>query len=143
MADPTDIQVLIEKLHRLQHLRERLLTKPLSPEGAWIHYYEVSRKYPSGNVETYGYAKWQAHEPIFKRNPKQKIRSRNPDAEHGFTKHQHIGRVWSTTGLGTDPAVTAAQEEFRNRKRLEMIDQAIAEIGAILDRVEVDDSEDE
>lgn len=131
-----DFPRLIEGLHHLQQLRDKLRTSSLSPEGAWIHEYEVKRKYPSGTTETYGYAKWQAHEPIFKRNPKRGGRpprvGKNPD----FTCHQHIGRVWSTTGLGKEPSVEAAYQEWQNRKELEEIEQALEEIQSVLSRFE-------
>lgn len=131
-----NIQQLSEGLNHLQQLRERLLAGSLSPEGAWIHEYEVRRTYPSGNTETYGYAKWQAHEPIFKRNPKKQGRSPRAGKDPEFTCHQHIGRVWSTTGLGMEPEVEAAYQEWRNRKKLEAIERALGEIQAILVKFE-------
>lgn len=126
-----NIQQIVEKIEQLQQLRERLLADTLSPEGAWIHEYEVRRVYPSGNTETYGYAKWQAHEPIFKRNPKKRGRSPREGKDPEFTCHQHIGRVWSTTGLGIEPEVEAAYQEWRNRKKLEAIEQSLKEIQTI------------
>lgn len=132
------IQQLIEGINDLQQLREKLLAGSLAPEGAWIHEYEVKRTYASGNTETYGYAKWQAHEPIFKRNPKKGGRPPRAGKNPEFTCHQHIGRVWSTTGLGTEPEVTAAYQDWRNRKKLEKIEQALGEIQLILSRVKKD-----
>lgn len=134
--DEINFPQLIEKIDRLQQLREKLLVGDLSPEGASIHEYEVRRTYPSGNTETYGYAKWQAHEPIFKRNPKKGGRSPRARKDPEFTCHQHIGRVWSTTGLGTEPEVQPAYQEWRNRKKLEAIEAALKEIQAILSRLE-------
>lgn len=131
-----DFPKLIEGLHHLQRLRDKLRTSSLSPEGAWIHEYEVKRKYPSGNIETYGYAKWQAHEPIFKRNPKGNGKPPQVGKNPNFTCHQHIGRVWSTTGLGKEPAVEAAYQEWQNRKELEAIEQALEEIQNVLSRFE-------
>ena len=129
-----DFPGLIEGLHRLQQLRDKLRSGRLSPEGAWIHEYEVKRKYSSGNTETYGYAKWQAHEPIFKRNPKRRGQFPRVGKNPNFTCHQHIGRVWSTTGLGVEPAVKAAYQEWQNRKELEAIEQALKEIRNVLSR---------
>ncbi|MEH1842215.1 MAG: hypothetical protein V7L20_26655 [Nostoc sp.] len=49
---------------------------------------------------------------------------KNPE----FTCHQHIGRVGSSTGLGTDPLVAIAYQEWENRKRLDALDKALEEI---------------
>lgn len=141
--DEINFPQLIEKINRLQQLREKLLVGSLSPEGAWIHEYEIRRTYPSGNTETYGYAKWQAHEPIFKRNPKKRGRPPRSGKDPEFTCHQHIGRVWSTTGLGTDPEVELAYQEWRNRKKLEAIETALKEIQTILSKFEKMQVEDE
>lgn len=130
-----DVQQLIDSIHQLQKLREELLRKDLSPPGAWIHEYEVQRFYAgSGNTEWYRYAKWQAHDPIFPRRPKRKYRLIAPDAEHGFTRHQHISRVSSTTGLGMEPEVQAAYQAWHNRQRLDALEQLLEEIQAILGR---------
>jgi len=94
--------------------------------------------YPSGKTETYVYAKWQAHEPIFKRNPKKGGRSPQPGKDPKFTCHQHIGRVGSTTGLGIEPEVELAYQEWRNRKKLEAIETALKEIQAILSKFDKD-----
>lgn len=138
-----NIQHLIERIKHLQQLREELIGGSLSPEGAWIHEYEIQRRYPSSNTETYGYAKWQAHEPIFKRKPKKGARPPRAGKDPEFTCHQHIGRVWSTTGLGIDPEVEAAYQEWRNRKKLEAIETALNEIQAILAKFEQTKIEDE
>lgn len=103
-----NVAALIERIRQLQQIREELRSGALSSEGAWIHEYEVKRLYRgSGNLEWYRYAKWQAHEPIFQRKPK---RPANPDRHPGFTKHQHIGRVSSTTGLEMEDAVKEAYQ---------------------------------
>ena len=48
---------------------------------------------------------------------------------HGwYTCHQHIGRVGSSTRLGTDPEVTEAYREWENRKRLDAQGKALDEI---------------
>ena len=70
-----------------------LMEGNIAPAGAWIHEYEVVRCYPSGTVATYQYAKRQATEPIFKRNPKKRGRSLKQGKDPEFSCHQHIGRV--------------------------------------------------
>lgn len=131
--DEIDVQKMIEGIQQLQQLREELLAGDLSPDGAWIHEYEITRFYPgSGNTEWYRYAKWQAHEPIFKRNPKQKNRLTEPLKEPGYTKHQHIGRVDSSTGLGMDEGVREAYQSWQNRKRLEAVEEVLREIQSVL-----------
>ncbi|MHC0068179.1 hypothetical protein ACWATR_35835 [Nostoc sp. UIC 10890] len=124
------IDQIIEKLHQLKEIRQQLVNQPMSPPGVWIHEYEVRKQYKKdGEIYWYVYAKWQANEAIFKRNPKQRLkgivkRGKNPE----YTCHQHIGRVGSSTGLATDPAVTEAYQEWANRKQLDAIDTAIEEI---------------
>ncbi|QLE46630.1 hypothetical protein FD723_41220 (plasmid) [Nostoc sp. C052] len=114
------IEEIIEKLHQLKEIRQQLVNEPMSVPGAWIHQYEVRKQYKKdGEVYWYVYAKWQANEPIFKRNPKARLkgivkRGKNPE----YTCHQHIGRVGSSTGLGTDPEVTEAYQEWENRKQI-------------------------
>lgn len=109
----------------------------MSPPGAWIHQYEVRKQYKKdGDVYLYVYAKWQAKEPIFQRNPKKVLkgitkRGKNPE----YTCHQHIGRVGSSTGLPTDEMVTEAYQEWRNRQQLDAIDTAIEEIEKVLEKV--------
>lgn len=133
MAEEIDIEKILKGIQQLQQLRSELLAGSLSPPGAWIHEYVVKRFYPgSGNTEFYCYAKWQAHQPIFLRHPKQKKRWAEPDIEPGFTQHQHIGRVSSTTGLGTEPEVETAYKQWRNRQRLEAVEKVLREIQAIL-----------
>ncbi len=82
------------------------------------------------------YAKWQAHEPIFKRNPKRRARPPRSGLDPEFTHHQHIGRVSSNTGLGIEPQVEEAYQQWANRKRLEAVEQALQDIQAILLRFE-------
>ncbi|MBE8969336.1 hypothetical protein IQ277_24880 [Nostocales cyanobacterium LEGE 12452] len=124
------IDQIIEKLQQLKGIRQQLVNEPMSEPGVWIHQYEVRKQYKKdGEVYWYVYAKWQANEPIFKRNPKPRLkgivqRGKNPE----FTCHQHIGRVGSNTGLGTDPLVTEAYREWENRKQLDAIDKALEEI---------------
>ncbi|WP_461947671.1 hypothetical protein [Nostoc sp.] len=128
------IDQIIEKLHQLKEIRQQLVNAPMSEPGAWIHQYEVRKRYKKGgDIYTYTYAKWQATEPIFKRNPKPRLkgvvkRGNNPE----YTCHQHIGRVGSSTGLGTEPEVTEAYREWENRKRLDAVDKALDEIEAAL-----------
>ena len=136
MSQPEpDLQKILDGIHYLMEVRSHLLANDLSPPGAWIHQYVVRRRYPKGFLGEYIYAKWQAHEPIFKRNPKRNARPpRGKNAE--FTCHQHIGRVGSNTGLGSEPEVEAAYQQLSNRKRLEAVEQALQEIQSILSRVE-------
>lgn len=131
------IDQIIEKLHQLKEIRQQLANKSMSPEGAWIHQYEVHKQYKKGgDIYTYWYAKWQSHDPIFKRNPKARLkgivkRGKNPE----FTCHQHIGRVGTSTGLGTVPEVTEAYRKWENRKRLDAVDKALEEIENALKEV--------
>jgi hypothetical protein len=128
------IDQIIEKLHQLKEIRQQLVNEPMSEPGVWIHQYEVRKQYKKGGeIYWYVYAKWQANEPIFKRNPKARLKGivksgKNPE----FTCHQHIGRVGSSTGLGTDPEVTEAYREWENRKRLDAVDKALEEIANAL-----------
>ena len=123
------INQIIEKLHELKEIREQLANEPMSPPGVWIHEYEVKKQYrKDGYVYVYCYAKWQADTPIFRRNPKAKLRGVAKGKNPEFTCHQHIGRVWSSTGLGIDPEVKSARQEWHNRKRLDAIDKALDEI---------------
>ncbi|AFY51343.1 hypothetical protein Nos7524_5653 (plasmid) [Nostoc sp. PCC 7524] len=129
------ISQIIENIQLLAQLRQQLLKKPLAPPGTWIHEYEVVRYYRSGNREIYRYAKWQADNPIFKRNPKPKGHPPKKGKDPEFTCHQHIGRVGSTTGLGADPETEAAYEEWENRKQLESIEECLNQIELLLAKV--------
>lgn len=110
----------------------------MSPPGGWIHEYEVKKQYrKGGEVYVYCYAKWQADTPIFRRNPKAKLRGVAKGKNPEFTCHQHIGRVWSSTGLGIEREVAIAllaggyaiaQKEWERRKQLDAIDKALQEI---------------
>lgn len=131
-----DIQEICEKITLLNQVREQLLKKELSPEGSWIHEYTVYRRYPSGFVGEYKYAKWQADKPIFKRNPKKRALPPKRGKDPEFTNHQHIGRVWSNTGLGMEPEAEEAYQIFNNRKQLEAIEQALIEVESVLSRFE-------
>jgi hypothetical protein len=128
------IDKIIEKLHQLKEIRQQLVNAPMSEPGAWIHQYEVRKQYKKGGeIYWYVYAKWQANEPIFKRNPKARLkgivkRGKNPE----YTCHQHIGRVGSSTGLGTDSEVAEAYREWENRKHLDAVDKALEQIEAAL-----------
>ena len=86
-----DLETLIKKIIKLQRLREKLLTKNLALKDTWIQQYTVIKTYPdSPIVNSYTYAKWEAAEPIFKcKLKKNKLKK--------YTKHQHIGRVSSST----------------------------------------------
>ena len=131
-----DLQGILEGIERLMSERSHLLATDLSPPGAWIHQYVVRRRYPKGFLGEYVYAKWQADQPIFKRNPKRNGRPPRHGKDPQYTCHQHIGRVGSNTGLGSEPEVESAYQQWSNRKRLEAVEQALQEIQAILSRVE-------
>jgi len=130
MAD-IDIDAIIAEIQRLQRTREELLTGDLAPAGAWIHTHTIKRTYPGGITYTYEYAKWQAHEAIFSRNPKKKGKYAGIT---GYTKHQHIGRVGSSSGLGMDEETEDAYRLMRNRERLEAIEKTLLEIQSLLGR---------
>lgn len=100
-----NIQEICNRIMLLNQERERLLGEELSPEGAWIHEYTVYKVYPNGFKGEYRYAKWQANEPIFKRNPKKRASPPKRGKNKEYTNHQHIGRVWSNTGLGMEPSI--------------------------------------
>lgn len=133
-----DVEQIIKGIRRLQQVQAQLQAEELSPQGAWIHQYQVTRSYPSGNVETYCYAKWQAKLPIFSKKPKRHRRSQPPEQKPAFTCHQHIGRVSSTTGLGMDEEVKAAYIAWNNRTRLREVEQALQEIQSVLEKTEVE-----
>ena len=120
-----DLQKILDGIDHLRKERSQLLTSDLSPEGAWIHEYTVRRRYPKGFLGEYVYAKWQAHEPIFKRNPKKHGRPPRSGKNPEYTCHQHIGRVSSNTGLGSEPEVEEAYQQWSNRKQLEAVEQAL------------------
>jgi len=124
---------ILQKIQSIEEEYSSLLKKPLSPEGAWIHEYTVSRVYINTGVKhEYRYAKWHSQEPIFLRNPKKKALPLRKGKDKKYTCHQHIGRVSSTSGLPTDPEVLEAYESLANRKRLEKIQSAIQEISEVL-----------
>ena len=110
----------------------------IGPKDAWIHHHEVVKHYPSGSVVTYEYAKWQASEPIFKRNPKKRGRLPKQGKDPEFSCHQHVGRVWSSSGLDTEPEVNEAYEEWRNRQQLDAINKTLSEIQQILNSVKAE-----
>ena len=70
------------------------------------------------------------------RYPKKHERSPHIGLDPEFTHHQHIGRVSSNTGLGIEPQVESAYQQWANRKRLEAVEQALQEIQSILSRFE-------
>lgn len=125
-----DIDWIISEIHRLQQLRTVLLAGDLAPQGVWLHTYIIERTYKSGARHTYEYAKWQAHESIFPRNPKGRGKYSKPNTQ--YTKHQHIGRVASSTGLGMEENVEEAYRLMRNRERLEAIEKALVTIQTLL-----------
>ncbi|WP_414579675.1 hypothetical protein [Anabaena sp. CCY 9402-a] len=82
-------------------------------------------------MHTFVYAKWQAKEAIFRRNPKKRSRRGSGD----FTKNKHIGRVGSSSGLGMDLSVVDAYQAWENRQKLEAIEKALADVETTLEKV--------
>lgn len=132
-----EIQHIIERLNCVYERRQQILASGnIAPEGAWIHTYVIYRKFSDTFTGEYCYAKWQSKEAIFKRSSRPKKKrplkaGKNPE----YTNHQHIGRVWSNTGLGMETEVEEAYEAWENRLTLETIDKALSEIRQILDLV--------
>lgn len=128
---------LLDKLQRLYEMREMILESgEIAPEGAWIHEYDSVRRSPkNGEVLIYRYAKWQSKFPIFARNPRRPQDWEKAEKSDGFTAHQYIGRVGSSTGLGAYQSVADAYAALARRERLQQIDKALVEIEEILERV--------
>jgi hypothetical protein len=121
----SEIDRIHAKINQLYRLRERLLLMPLAPPNIWISQYKITREYPGSTMaHTYTYAKWEALEPIFERKKQDKINNKASK----YTKHQHIGRVSSTSNLPMDEAVKQAYIEQRNRRRLDRVESAIDKI---------------
>lgn len=125
-----DIDNLIAEIGYLWQLREELLEGELASEGAWIHKYKVTRGYPSGAIETYTYAKWQADKPIFKRNPKKNARPIKPGKNEEYTNHLHIGSVDNNWEV-----VERAYQSWENRQRLEAVEKALKSVEALVSEV--------
>jgi hypothetical protein len=120
-----DIDRIHAKINQLYRLRKRLLLRPLAPPDIWISQYKITREYPNSKMaHTYTYAKWEALTPIFKRKKQDKIDSKASK----YTKHEHIGRVSSTSGLPMDESVKIAYIEQRNRRWLNRVESAINKI---------------
>jgi hypothetical protein len=121
----SDINRIHAKINQLYRLRDRLLSRPLAPPDIWISQYKITREYPNSKMaHTYTYAKWEALTPIFKRKKQDKIDSKASK----YTKHEHIGRVSSTSGLPMDESVRIAYIEQRNRRWLNRVESAINKI---------------
>jgi hypothetical protein len=121
----SDIDRIHAKINQLYRLRERLLLRPLAPPNIWISQYKITREYPNSTIaHTYTYAKWEALTPIFKRKKQNKINNKASE----YTKHEHIGRVSSTSNLPMDESVKQAYIEQRNRRRLDRVESAINKI---------------
>jgi hypothetical protein len=121
----SDIDRIHAKINQLYRLRERLLLRPLAPPNIWISQYKITREYPNSKIaHTYTYAKWEALTPIFKRKKQNKINNKASE----YTKHEHIGRVSSTSNLPMDESVKQAYIEQRNRRRLDRVESAINKI---------------
>jgi hypothetical protein len=121
----SDIDRIHAKINQLYRLRERLLLRPLAPPNIWISQYKITREYPNSTIaHTYIYAKWEALTPIFKRKKQNKVNNKASE----YTKHEHIGRVSSTSNLPMDESVKQAYIEQRNRRRLDRVESAINKI---------------
>lgn len=128
----TDINIdsLTKDIRELGRIREKLLEEDLAPSGAWIHKYHVTRAYPSGAVETYTYAKWQADKPIFKRNPKKNARPIKSGKHEQYTNHLHIGSLDNNWEV-----VERAYQSWENRQRLEAVEKALKSVEEIVSEV--------
>jgi hypothetical protein len=126
------VETLLKELDRLESLPET----EIAPPGVWIHQYTIHRRYSLEIIHDYVYAKWHAHKPIFKRNPKKRGKRPGKGKDPEYTCHQHIGRVSSTSGLGAVDEVIEAYEQWNNRLRLEAIQQALAGIKDIVNQTQ-------
>ncbi len=83
-----NIKELVKKIERLAELRSQLIASGIAPLGAWIHEYTI-RRHSKNGVEEYYYIKWQASDPIFKRNPKKNALPIKKNKNSQYTCHQH------------------------------------------------------
>ena len=130
----------VRKIHQLHRLRNKLLAMSMAPKNVWIQQYTVPKYYPKSDItHYYTYAKWEASEPIFECRPKGDLvtylLNKNSDCERPkkYTKHQHIGRVCSSSGLEMDWEVKVAYQELRNRRWLNRVELALAKIESAID----------
>jgi hypothetical protein len=127
----SDIDRIHAKISQLYRLRDRLSLRPLAPSNIWISQYNITREYPNSKMaHTYTYAKWEALTPIFERKQKNK----KDNNVKKYTKHQHIGRVSSSSGLPMDESVKQAYIEQRNRRWLDRVEAAINQIELAIKR---------
>ena len=126
MTQQSQAARLVAQIIELEHERSNLLQKELAPSGAWIHSYSINRRFEDGTIATYTYAKWQSLQPIFKskKDPKTMVR------------HQHIGRIESSTGLGMTEATEAAFDAFNRTLRVKAIDEAMNTIQSTLQQLD-------
>ena len=134
MSD-SDPDRTVKKIRQLYRLRNKLSTMNMAPNNVWIQQYTVPRYYPkSDTTYYYTYAKWEASEPIFECRPKGYSlkhlidQNLNCDRPKKYTKHQHIGRVCSSSGLEMDWEVKVAYRGLRNRRWLNRVESALARI---------------
>lgn len=106
------------KINQLYRVREMLLQRPLARPDIWISQYTKMVK-----AQIYTYAKWESVTPIF-------ISKKDPQK---YTRHEHIGRVGSTTGLPMDTSVRIAYRLQRHRRWLDRIETSIEQIQSAID----------
>jgi hypothetical protein len=128
--DNSNPELILKKIYQLYRLRDKLSTMDLAPKNIWIQQYTIVRGY-----EYYTYAKWEAAEPIFECAPS-KLRKymeyKDPTLALKrlvkYTRHKHIGRVSSSTGLPMVPEVRWAYRQLRNRRWLDRVEATLAKI---------------
>jgi hypothetical protein len=130
-----DLNRAIRKIRQLHRLKEKFSTMYLAPKNTWISQYTIRRYYPeSETTHYYTYAKWESVEPIFICRPKHNLAVVDLNIEDSsvkklkYTRHQHIGRVSSTSGLTMDRSVEIAYRELRNRRWLDRVESALNKI---------------
>lgn len=125
-----DLDRVIRKLRQLDRLKQKLSTVYLAPKNTWISQYTIRKHYEeTDTIHYYTYAKWESVEPIFECKPKRNYATVDLNIEEKkYTRHQHIGRVSSTSGLTTELSVEIAYRELRNRRWLDRVELAISKI---------------
>jgi hypothetical protein len=125
-----DLDRAIRKLRQLDRLKQKLSTVYLAPKNTWISQYTIRKHYEeTDTIYYYTYAKWESVEPIFECKPKRDYATVDLNVEEKkYTRHQHIGRVSSTSGLTTELSVEIAYRGLRNRRWLDRVESAISKI---------------
>ena len=112
------IDKIYRKINQLYRLRVMLLKRPLARPDIWISQYVKMV-----GTQCYTYAKWESVTPIFKSK-------KDPEKK---TRHEHIGRAGSTTGLSMDESVRIAYRLQRHRRWLDRVETAIGQIESAID----------